>query len=135
MAQETRNGSSLTDRFERVRESLWGQPGFQRRNSTITSQAFSLLPLGTWIVETIRTDDRVAIFLQVIDKDGGQRIVLPERVCQAIYNQYHSITTKRKSVRAKKAAETRRSNSKALEHANQFYDPLGYTAQEIEDSE
>ena len=26
-------------------------------------------------------------------------------------------------------------DSKALEHANQVYDPLGYTAQEIEDSE
>lgn len=109
MTQQTRNDGSLADRFELVRESLWGQPGFQRRNSTIVSQAFSLIPLGTWVVETIRTDDRVAIFLQVIDKDGGQRIVLPEKVCRAIYNQYHSITTKRKSIRAKKAAETRKS--------------------------
>jgi hypothetical protein len=50
----------------------------------------------------------MAIFLQVIDKDGGQRIVLPQKVCQAIYNQYHSIMTKRKSARAKKAADTRK---------------------------
>ena len=103
---ETHNDSS--DRFERVRDSLWGQPGFQRRNSTIVNQEGFLLPLGTWIIETIRTDDRIAIFIQVIDKEGGQRMVLPERVCQAIYNQYRSITTKRKSERAKKAAQTRK---------------------------
>lgn len=108
MSTEAHSESQITDRFERARDSLWGQPGFQRRNSTIISQGFSLIPQGTWIVETIRTDDRVAIFLQVIDKDGGQRIVLPEKVCQAIYNQYHAITAKRKSARAKKAAETRR---------------------------
>jgi hypothetical protein len=108
MTHEVRSDSLLTDRFERARDSLWGQPGFQRRNSTIITQGFSLIPQSTWIVETIRTDDRVAIFLQSIDKDGGQRTVLPEKVCQAIYNQYRSITAKRKSARAKKAAETRK---------------------------
>lgn len=122
MAEEARNDSSQSgdrvarsesadtalDRFERVRDSLWGQPGFQRRNSTIIAKGFSLLPTATWIVETLRTDENVAIFLQVIDKDGGQRLVLPEKVCQAIYNQYHSIMASRKKLRAKKAAETRK---------------------------
>jgi len=110
MAQEqTHSESSLLDKFERARDSLWGAPGFQRRNSTITSQGFSFIPQGTWIVETIRTDDDVAIFLQVIDKDGGQRTVLPGKVASAIYSQYKSIMSKRKSVRAKHAAETRKS--------------------------
>ena len=108
MTQEARNDNTNLDRFERVRDSLWGQPGFQRRNSTITSEGFSLLPSASWIVETIKTDDQVAIFLQVIDKDGGQRIVLPGRVCQAIYNQRDRIMDTRKSVRAKKAADTRK---------------------------
>jgi hypothetical protein len=39
--------------FERVRESLWGAPGFQRRNSTITTPGWSFLPQGTWIKEVI----------------------------------------------------------------------------------
>lgn len=108
MQPQSLNESSLLDRFERVRDSLWGQPGFQRRNSTISSLGFSLIPQATWIVETVKTDDSLAIFLQSIDKDGGQRIVLPTRVCEAIYNQHERITKVRRQVRAQRGAETRR---------------------------
>lgn len=108
MEQALNEGSTLLDRFERVRDSLWGQPGFQRRNSTITSSGFSLIPQGTWIVETIKTDDSLAIFLQLIDKEGGQRIVLPKKVCDAIYNQHDRITKVRRQVRAQRGAETRK---------------------------
>jgi hypothetical protein len=102
-------GESLTlDRFERAREGLWGAPGFQRRNSTITSPGSSFFPQGTWVVETIRTDDDFAIFLQLIDKEGGQRLVLPQKVCQAIYNQQASIMKIRRKVRAQRGAITRR---------------------------
>lgn len=108
MTEQTHNESSLLDRFEKVRDGLWGQPGFQRRNSTIVSLGFSLIPQATWIVETIKTDDSLAIFLQAIDKDGGQRIVLPRKVCEAIYNQHERITKVRRQVRAQRGAETRR---------------------------
>ena len=100
--------SSLLDKFERTRETLWGQPGFQRRNSTITSPGWAFFPHGTLIVETIKTDDGVAIFLQLIDREGGQRLVLPERVCQAIYKQHESIMKIRRKVRAQRGAETRK---------------------------
>lgn len=106
--EQALNESSLLDRFERVRDSLWGQPGFQRRNSTITASGFTLMPQGTWIVETIKTDDSLAIFLQLIDKEGGQRIVLPKKVCEAIYNQHDRITKVRRQVRAQRGAETRK---------------------------
>lgn len=106
MAQ-TDSDSSL-DKFERARESLWGTPGFQRRNSTITTPGWAFMPSGSWIVETIKTDDAFAIFLQVIDKSGGQRIVLPQKVCQAIYKQHESIMKIRRKVRAKRGAETRK---------------------------
>jgi len=98
----------LLDKFERARDGLWGTPGFQRRNSTITTPGWAFFPQGTWIVETIKTDDSFAIFLQLIDKEGGQRIVLPQRVCQAIYTQHNNIMKVRRSVRAQKGAETRR---------------------------
>ncbi len=102
-------GDSLkSDRFEQVRESLWGTPGFQRRNSTIISSGFSFLPQATWIIETIKTDDNYAIFLQMIDKEGGQRLVLPQKVCNAIYNQERSIMKKRRSERSKKVANIRK---------------------------
>lgn len=106
---ETANGeSSLLDRFERAREALWGTPGFQRRNSTITSSGWSFIPQGTWVVETVKTDETVAIFLQLIDKDGGQRIVLPKKVAEAIYKQRDNIMKVRRQIRAKRGAETRK---------------------------
>ncbi len=106
----TNNEVSKQDKFERVRESLWGAPGFQHRNKTITTEGWSFLPTATWVVETIRTNDSVAIFLQVIDKDGGQRLVLPRKVCEAIYNQEYRIKHKRRSVGAKAAMEKRMSD-------------------------
>ena len=100
--------SSLLDRFERAREALWGTPGFQRRNSTIVSTGYAFFPQGTWVVETIKTDETVAIFLQSINKDGGQRIVLPKKVVGAIYKQHDSIMKVRRKVRAIRGAETRK---------------------------
>ena len=114
MTEQAHNEGSLLDKFERVRGSLWGSPGFQRRNSTITSPGFSLLPQGSWIVETIKTDDSLAIFLQVINVEGGQRIVLPRKVCEAIYNQHDRITKVRRQVGAQRGAETRRNKKVAV---------------------
>lgn len=108
MTTEPQTAETQRDNFERAREILWGAPGFQRRNSTITTPGWSFLPQATWIVETIRTNDSYAIFLQSIDKNGGQRITLPQRVCQAIYNQHDSIMKIRRQVRAKHGAETRK---------------------------
>ena len=105
---QTLNEATLLDQFERVRDSLWGEPGFQRRNSTIISKTFSVIPQGTWIVETIKTDDKLAIFLQAINVEGSQRIVLPQKVCKAIYNQHEKITKIRRQVRAQRGAETRK---------------------------
>ncbi len=106
----TDNEIPSRDRFEKVREVLWGAPGFQRKNKTISTEGWSFLPMATWIVETIRTNDSVAIFLQVIDKDGGQRIVLPQKVCEAIYGQEYGIKRKRRSAGAKAAMEKRMSD-------------------------
>lgn len=108
MSAQDKGESLSLDRFERVREALWGTPGFQRRNSTIVGSGFSFLPQATWIVETIKTDNDFAIFLQFIDREGGQRIVLPQKVCEAIYKHRDSITKKRRSIRSKKVAEIRK---------------------------
>ena len=91
MQPQTVSEGRQGNRFERARESLWGAPGFQRRNSTIITPAALLLPQSSWIVETIRTDDDFAIFLQMIDQEGGQRLVLLQRVCKAIYGQHDSM--------------------------------------------
>lgn len=98
---------AVTD-YDRARESISGAPGYQVRRSTVHASTWALIPGATWIVETVRTDDTVGIFLQWIGADGGQRIVIPDRVARAIYNHQASIMKKRKSVRAQKGAETRR---------------------------
>lgn len=109
MVEQALNEGSLADKFEKVRDSLWGHPGFLRRNSTIVlTKGFLGMAQETWIVETIKTDDSLAIFLQVINKDGGQRIILPKKVCDAIYIHHEKITRVRRQVRAQRGAETRR---------------------------
>lgn len=98
----------MADRFERARETLWGSPGFQRRNSTIISPGWAFIPQATWVVETIKTDDTCGIFLQSIDEEGGQRTVLPQKVVEAIYRHYENIMKTRRKVRAQRAAQTRK---------------------------
>lgn len=102
-------GVAYMDRFERARENLIGNSGYQHKTSTITDKGQSLIPTGTWVIETIDTDDGTAIFLQRMGADGGMRIALPTTVCRAIYAQRQSIIKKRKSMRGKQAAETRKS--------------------------
>lgn len=102
--------SNERDTFERVREVMWGAPGFQRKNKTITTEGWSFLPMETWVVETIRTNDNVAVFLQRISKEGGQRLVLPRKICEAIYQQEYRIKRARRSAGAKQAMEKRMSD-------------------------
>lgn len=103
------NGAAFMDRFERARENLIGNPGYQHKTTTITDKGQSLIPSGTWVIETIDTEDGTAIFLQKMSSDGGMRIALPTGVCKAIYAQHQAVIKKRKSVRGKKAMETRMS--------------------------
>jgi len=69
----------------------------------------------------------MAVFLQVIDKDGGQRIVLPNRVCQAIYRQYESILKARRKVRGQRAAETRKRKQNHTGETSETEDTNGNT--------
>lgn len=96
------------DRFEKARESLWNLPGFQRRQSTITASGSSFFPEATWVIQTIITDDDAAIFLERIDSEGGQRLVLPTIVARTIYRHYDEIMKKRRSIRGQRGAETRK---------------------------
>ena len=101
-------GAGLLDRFERARENLIGNSGFQHRTTTIVDKGYSLIPSGTWVIETMDTDDGTAVFLQRIDKDGGVRLALPNSVVKAIYSHHGANVKKRKSFRAIKATETRK---------------------------
>ncbi len=94
------------DRFERAREAVWGAPGFQKRMSTITADGNQWFPSATWVVQTVITDDAANIFLEKIDREGGQRIIIPTRVAKTIFRHYDEIRKRRRSERSKNAAKT-----------------------------
>lgn len=98
------------DRFERTREQIWGNPGFVRRQSTITADGNELFPSATWVIQSIMTDDQAIILLESVSKEGGQRTILPTKVTRTIYRHYDEIMKSRKKLRAERAAETRKRN-------------------------
>jgi len=98
----------LLDRFERAREAIWGAPGFLRRQSTITADGTQFFPSATWVIQTVITDDNATVFLEKVDREGGQRILLPNKVARTIFRHYEDIMKKRRSVRSQRGAATRK---------------------------
>ncbi len=94
--------------FDEMRENVQGTPGYQIRQSTVNCEKGLLSIPSTWIVETVRTEETSGIFLQRIDAEGGQRLVIPHRVTESIYRHYEAILKVRRKQRAKNAAETRK---------------------------
>tara|TARA_Y100000310_G_scaffold341698_1_gene441707 strand:- start:2279 stop:2614 length:336 start_codon:yes stop_codon:yes gene_type:complete len=106
------------DSFDKAREVVWGTPGFEVRRSTIIAPGFNWLKGATWIVETVRTDETSAIFLQWIGEDGGQRMVIPHKVAEAIHKHQAAIMKNRRKARSRRGAETRA--RKTIEPGNQL---------------
>jgi hypothetical protein len=105
------------DNFDKLRDSIWGLPGFMSRTSTIIAPPWLFVPSSTWIVESVKTDEGQAIMLQSISADGSNRIYLPKAVCEAIYRQHDSLIKQSCSRRAKNAAQTRKNRAAGTETA------------------
>ena len=56
----------------------------------------------TYIVQTCRHDDGDTLFIEIIDKSGTTRVVLPPSVCRTIARQHDALTATNRS-RASKA--------------------------------
>ena len=106
------NEPGLLDRFERARESIWGSPGFLRRQSTITADGTQFFPSATWVIQTVITDENATVFLEKVDREGGQRILLPNKVARTIFRHYDEIMKKRRSARSERAAKTRKTKQR-----------------------
>ena len=100
--------AETTDRFSRVRESLAGSTGYQRKVSTQMSDPSSFMPSSTWVVETMRNSERWIILLQSISAEGGQQFVIPDKVARVIYRHYDTIIRESKKIRAQAGADTRK---------------------------
>lgn len=108
------------DRFERAREAIWGAPGFQRRQSTITADGSQWFPTATWVIQTVITDDNATVFLESVDREGGRRIIIPNKVARTIFRHYTEIMKARRSARSKRGAESRKTKQRR---------PVEFTAQ------
>lgn len=75
--------------FDRVLGTLDGLPGVRTTRPATVMQTIPILNRTTTaVVQTMRTeDDGVLIFLQVVRGDETIRLVLPDKVAQAIYRQ------------------------------------------------
>ena len=107
---------TIQDNFDKLRDQIWGLPGFVARKSTITAPPWLFVPSSTWIVESVKTNEGQAIMLQSISAEGATRIYLPCAVCEAIYRQHDSIIKESCKRRAQSAAQTRKNKAAGLEN-------------------
>lgn len=60
----------------------------------------------TWVIRTVRVEGSDTVFLQRQDASGGQRLVLPPKVTEALARQRDSaVTTNRRKVASRVAAD------------------------------
>ena len=108
--------------FDRARETVWGTPGFLRKQSTITSGGFAWIPRADYIVETIKNDEGWMVFLRWVGPEGSGRMILPGKVVEAMYRQYRGLIKQSLKRRGKTAAETRK--AKLLLNADRILDDV-----------
>ncbi len=77
------------------------------------SDPLSFLPGATWVVETMRNQEQFLILSQSMSSDGGQRIVIPNKVALTIYRHYESIMAAARKERAKAGAAIRKKKREA----------------------
>ena len=85
----------MSDTFNRVIGSLDGLPDVRHTRPTTVTTVHPLIGESqTFVVQTYRQKEQGdTIFLQFIDQDGGDRIVIPPRVADAIARQRDALTT------------------------------------------
>lgn len=103
----------MPDSFDRMLGQLQGLPDVIRTRSTNIQD---VPPLGvggssTFIVQSVRQKDRGdLIFLQVVDRTGTTRIVIPAKVSNLIARQRESLS----KMARRKAGKERAENDKSL---------------------
>ena len=94
--------------FDRIYAGYDGLPGFKRTRETTVRQAIPIVGIvTTFVIQTMKTNDAgFTIFLEVMDAEGKDRLVLPGKVAEAIYRQRQSLTDR--STPASRAAKARK---------------------------
>lgn len=90
------------DVYDRVIGSIDGIPGSRKsKPSTVTSVEPMLGDAQTYVVQTYSTEEGNFGFVQMIDRQGGQRFVLPPKAMAAIYRQRDALVKAGRVRRAK----------------------------------
>jgi hypothetical protein len=99
----------VTDIFNRVIGSLDGLPDVTHTRPTTVTTVHPLIGESqTFVVQTYRQRDQGdTIFLQYIDAETSDRIVIPPRVADAIARQRDALTHRTRSKAARASAEAR----------------------------
>jgi hypothetical protein len=98
-------------RSDRLRSSLEGLPGYVQAKPSVVKDVIAMVGVqGTYVIETIKTDEGFYGFLDVMSDDITGQMVLPPRLMARIYSQRDAITKRSRKASAKAAAETRRAN-------------------------
>ena len=103
------------DRFDRVLGSIEGLPDVRKSKPSTTLSVMPLLGNAvTHVVQTYRSPDfGFLVFLQIVDAEGRSRILLPDKVCQAIYRQRAAVLdTSTPASRARKRVTAERARTK-----------------------
>jgi hypothetical protein len=110
--------------FDRVLGTYDGLPGVRITRPTTVMQVIPIINRTTTaVVQTMRTeDDGVLVFLQVMRGDETVRLVLPDKVAQAIYRQRaalfdRSTPDSRARAKAKRDRERKREEKAARQAA------------------
>jgi len=111
-------GHATTDPYDVSFGQLKGLPDVvQARPSTVQSVQFLTGTTVTYIVQTLRqAAEGDTVYLQLISREGGTRLVLPPAVTNVIARQRDAITTRTRSEAGKRVAAER----KAAGHVQTF---------------
>lgn len=98
MNDNNSNMSETITKYDRIRGGMVGI-GITTKPSTVRNVAFLSGKAETFIVETIRDQERGGdfIFVECLDETGDTRLALPPRVADAIARQRESLTKKSRS--------------------------------------
>lgn len=109
MGQHPDHGGTtiVTDSFDRALGMIHDLPDYDNvRPATVTDVLPIIGKAQTYIVQSYRNrDGLMTIFVQTVDAQGAIRIVLPDKVANAIYRQREALVTKANRRRGRDVAE------------------------------
>lgn len=115
MSNEYEPTDRQRQRFDRVLGTYSGLPGVRQTRPTTVMQTVPIInETTTAVVQTLKTEDNgFLVFLQIVDATGHMRIVIPDKVANAIYRQRAALTdrstpeSRRRKAAARKRAKAR----------------------------